>query len=235
MFKNPVPVAELSPFKPIDPFSRESPRFSFLQESQRIGGTMEGVSIYSSEADLAENNLLFTMQQNFIDKWGVKVLGPAQVEIDIRRVLDCSPIGFLTEAHQLALRLYDSVVATNGVFSKWEQQPIFTDRLPGGILRADLNVAESQGLNFSEMKAKGWLDLPVSEVAMAHAAFFIATGEDAFRPCRIVRVPPHDFGILTDQTNLCFHGAIDGLQGYNMYIRGDEYRGSDVGATRRIR
>ena len=51
---------------------------------------------------------------------------------------------------------------------------------PGYALVVDGKVADSTGLSRGEQERRGWCNLPVADLAVAHVANFIATGRDLF-------------------------------------------------------
>jgi hypothetical protein len=72
-------------------------------------------------------------------------------------------------------------------------------------LRIDGNVRGSTNHTFAEQVAKGWNDVAVEDLAVAHAAFYLLTGEDLFRGNVVRAACSATLMFLGEGLNLCHY------------------------------
>jgi hypothetical protein len=120
------------------------------------------------------------LKQAFIEKYGIKVLADSQVAITLPE--GTSRIEFLQEAQGIARQLHGQDAVWPDRLSKWGQDKDFTTQLTEALpIAADARITNSNNLRRNEMESKGRLDLDIQYLAVAHTAYFLATGKDAFQ------------------------------------------------------
>lgn len=132
-------------------------------------------------------NIEDLLRQQFVIKYEIKLLGDSQVAIILPSGI--SRIAFLKEAQDLSYDLYGrhSPAVQRELISEWKTNLAFTKKLEESVVLAvDLRVLNSNDMHARDMVDKGRLDVAVEDLAVAHVAYYILTGEDAFKG-KIVR------------------------------------------------
>ena len=127
-----------------------------------------------------ENDVdLNAQKQAFIDKYGIEVLAESQVALTLPE--GATRIEFLQEAQEIAKKLHGQDGIWPGRLERWTKDRAFTDTVDEiRELAVDGNVKGSTNHTRSEQEKKGWNDVDFQDLAVAHAAYFIATGKDLF-------------------------------------------------------
>lgn len=120
------------------------------------------------------------LKQAFIEKYGIQILSDSQVVVTLPE--GTSRVEFLKEAQAISSGLHGQNAVVNERLAKWENDSSFNGKLTEPLtIAADARMKNSNNLNRDEMECKGWLDLNIQDLAVAHTAYFIATGKDAFQ------------------------------------------------------
>lgn len=135
---------------------------------------VDSVSALTSKASGIE-----AQKQAFIEKYGIKVLAESQVALILPE--GTSRIELLKEAQKLAKKLHGSDAIWPDRLSNWTEDAAFTAKVGETLkLAVDGNVKGSTNQTRSEQESKGWNNVDLKDLAVANAAYFIATGKDLF-------------------------------------------------------
>lgn len=118
-------------------------------------------------------------KQAFLAKYGIKVLAESQVALVLPQGV--SRIEFLREAQKLANELHGQDAVWPNRLTNWAGFRAFTDTATEALkIAVDGNVKGSTNHTRRQQEEKGWNNVDIQDLAVAHAAYFIATGEDLF-------------------------------------------------------
>lgn len=118
-------------------------------------------------------------REAFVAKYGIRVLADSQVAVTLPA--GSTRIEFLREAQELAPKLYGQNAILPDRLQNWSGARVFTDAIEGALsLAIDGNVKDSTGQTRSEQEEEGWNNVDIQDLAVAHAAYFIATGKNLF-------------------------------------------------------
>jgi len=108
----------------------------------------------------------------------IEVLGEGKVALSLQ---GASRIGFLHRVQSLALELYGHPAISSDYLLRWNNSPEFQERSSEGLrIAIDGNVKNSTHLSRAEQEAQGWNNVDLKDLVVAHAAYFLATGQDLF-------------------------------------------------------
>jgi len=126
---------------------------------------VEAVSIESGRAAL-------------LNEFGIKVVGKGKVRLSLGGT---SRIDFLRKVRDVAMKLHGPPAIYGPQFELWAKEAAFIAKPEkGGAVGVNGNVAKSSGKRRAEQEAKGWNNVELCDLAVAHAAYFLATGKDLF-------------------------------------------------------
>lgn len=108
--------------------------------------------------------------------YGIEVLGEGKVRLTLDGT---SRIEFLREVKRVALELHGRPAVNAPCLEQWSGEQAFTEKISKGIA-VDGNVADSTRMTRAEQRRKGWNNADLPDLAVAHAAYFLATGKDLF-------------------------------------------------------
>lgn len=118
-------------------------------------------------------------RQEFLAKYGVKVLADCQVSFTLPS--GTSRLDFLNEAQALARELINGPAVEKHSLAMWAKDAAFTTKVTEATSRSiDGNVSNSADISRKEGEAKGWNNVDLADLATAHQAFLIATGKNLF-------------------------------------------------------
>lgn len=121
-----------------------------------------------------------SIRQSFIEKYEVRVLADSQIALTLP--LGTSRINFLKEAQTLANELHGRNAISPIQLEEWARNKNFTHKVTQShTISVDMHVENSRFKTIAAMKHEGWLNLFVQDLAIAHAAYFIVTGKNAFQ------------------------------------------------------
>ena len=113
-----------------------------------------------------------------IKEFGIEVVGEGKVWLTLG---ETSRIDFLRKVQEVATELHGRPAIYSPDLESWATEAAFTAKPKNGEeIGVDGNVANSTGKTRAEQDAKGWNNVDLSDLAVAHAAYFLATGKDLF-------------------------------------------------------
>jgi len=121
--------------------------------------------------------------QALMEKYQINVLGEGQVSLNLA---GSSRIDFLREVQALSPQLHSQNAIWPDRLEKWAREKEFTEKSADGApsISIDGNVRGSTNMNRREQETflkRRDLAMPeLCDLAVAHAAYFIATGKDLF-------------------------------------------------------
>lgn len=149
----------------------------FVLERVR-GGTLSTEALQRLKAALPDVAVAIT-REAFATQYGIKVLGESQVALTLPK--DTSRLAFLQEAQALVRKLNNRDLIWPSSLKIWESDPMLTSNIKNELkLAVDGNVGYSTKMTRREQEKAGWLDVDMIDLALAHAAYFVVTGEDLF-------------------------------------------------------
>lgn len=120
--------------------------------------------------------VLSVKKQAFIDKYSVQVISDHEVSVDLGAT---SRIDFMCEAQRLALQLYGLEAIWPDDLERWATDPLF-QAVPKSVIKVDCSTAGANDLNKSKPEDQERSNFSFEDLAVAHVAYFIATGKDLF-------------------------------------------------------
>ena len=139
-----------------------------------------GLEDLKSEQEQSPALVQVDLKNAFIEKYGIKILEVSQVVVTLPEGI--SRIEFLKEAQAISFGLHGQKAIWPERLSEWEHGFNFNLKLTEPTtIAANTRIEKSNSLKISEMIANGWLDLEIEDLAVAHTAYFIATGQEAFQ------------------------------------------------------
>jgi len=146
-----------------------------LDNTDTLTTLAEKVAPYTADANEAKAELA-ARKEAFITKYEIEVLGKGQVAVNLN---ETTRIAFFREAQDLARELHGQNAIYTNRLEQWAQEEKF-QASPENPLRVDGNVAKSTNMARTEQEEKGWNNVDIEDLAVAHTAYFIATGKDLF-------------------------------------------------------
>ena len=136
--------------------------------------------ISSPEVVATEPKSIELRRQEFITKYNVKVLGEGKVSFTLPA--DTSRLDLINDAQSLAPELLGQNAVYGRRLEAWEKDPAFTTKVIENTDKSiDGNVRCSTNKSRSEQEAKGWNNVDLCDLVVAHQAYLIATsGKDLF-------------------------------------------------------
>lgn len=126
-----------------------------------------------------EKNLL----TSFISQFDVQPFGLGRVRLVIPKGV--SRIELINRAHSVATELRWLGV-TESLLDAWRNDPVFTTPLSEPLtIEIDSSDSNSTHLTFDEQVARGYNNVTLPDLAAAHLANLISTGEDLFSGCSV--------------------------------------------------
>jgi len=113
----------------------------------------------------------------FAEKYAIEVISDHEVRVNLG---SASRIEFLREAQDLAMALHGQNAVRPERLAMWAGDPAF-QAVPKNEIAVDGNVTGSTNKRRSQQEERGRYGVPLEDLAVAHAANFIATGHDLFR------------------------------------------------------
>ena len=136
-------------------------------------------SVSELPENLPKTDRLAAIKQVFLEMYRIQILGDSQLALILPE--GTSRIDFLKSAQELAKQLHRQNAIYDSRLNSWAVDKNFNSKAENEYLLAvDMNVKDSTRLNRFRMEKKGWLDLGIEDLAVCHAAYYIATGKDAF-------------------------------------------------------
>ncbi|RIL12309.1 MAG: hypothetical protein DCC75_00665 [Proteobacteria bacterium] len=118
-------------------------------------------------------------KQAFLDRYGIKALAESQVALVIPKGV--SRIQFLQEAQALVREQDERDLVWPDRLKSWAGDRAFTNTTTETLkLAVDGNVKGSTNHTRRQQEEKGWNNVEIQDLAVAHVAYFIATGKDLF-------------------------------------------------------
>ena len=116
-----------------------------------------------------------------IKEFGIEVIGEGKVRLTLG---ETSRIDFLRKVQDVATELHGRPAIYSPLLESWATEAAFTAKPKKGEkikeIGVDGNVANSTGKTRAEQDAEGWNNVDLSDLAVAHTAYFLATGKDLF-------------------------------------------------------
>ena len=113
-----------------------------------------------------------------IEKFGIEVVGEGKVRLALN---GASRIEFLNQVQEIASELHGRPAIYADRLSKWANDNTFTAKPKKDLeIAVDGNVKGSTKMTRTEQEEKGWNNVDLCDLAVAHAAYFLATGKDLF-------------------------------------------------------
>ena len=113
-----------------------------------------------------------------IKEFGIEVVGEGKVWLTLG---ETSRIDFLRKVQEVATELHGRPAIYSSRLESWATEAAFTAKpKKGEEIGVDGNVANSTRNTRAEQDAEGWNNVDLSDLAVAHAAYFLATGKDLF-------------------------------------------------------
>ena len=116
-----------------------------------------------------------------IKEFGIEVVGEGKIRLTLG---ETSRIDFLRKVQEVATELHGRPAIYSPDLESWATEAAFTAKPKKGEkikeIGVDGNVANSTEKTRAEHDAQGWNNVDLSDLAVAHAAYFLATGKDLF-------------------------------------------------------
>lgn len=128
---------------------------------------------------------LDTRRAELMKEFRIEAVGEGQVYFTLGGV---SRIEFLRKVQEVVPELFGRPVLLPDTLQEWEAESAFTATPANGgrEIGVDGSVADSTDKTRAEQETKGWNNVDIADLAVAHAAYFLATGKDLFN-CNVVR------------------------------------------------
>lgn len=121
---------------------------------------------------------LQSRKEALMREFGIVPVGVGKVRLVLNGV---ARIEFLRQVHAVASDLHGRGAVDPWALDWWSRHSAFTDPSPKGLdISINGNVPGSWEYPRRIQKALGWNNVELCNLAVAHAAYFLATGEDLF-------------------------------------------------------
>ncbi len=118
-------------------------------------------------------------QSRFVTKYSIKVLGDSQVSFKLPR--GTSRVDLMNEAQALAPELFKKKAVSPSCLEIWNNDLAFTEKVMLDLEKSiDGSIKSSNLMTRTEQEARGWNNIDMRDLATAHVAYLIATGQDLF-------------------------------------------------------
>jgi len=176
----------------LDALDSESLNLSQIARLKALAAKHESAGATANEASLSEllgpcptprsaRYLRFAVharQAALVSKFSIEVLGEGKIRLCLN---GASRIEFLDAVQAVASELHGSPAVYADRLERWRRDKDFTAATdPASIIAVDGNVSGSTTKTRKEQEKRGWNDVDLSDLAVAHAAYFLATGKDMF-------------------------------------------------------
>ena len=109
------------------------------------------------------------------EQFDIEILGPGQVRLDLG---EFSRFEFLQLVHDVASKLHGRPYITPERLAGWSYDGVFDKR--GGVICVNGRLEDLLGESRAVQEAAGLDNVNISDLAVAHAAYFLLTGDDMF-------------------------------------------------------
>jgi len=119
-------------------------------------------------------------QEAFVARYGIQIDPEGIVTV---RLGEVSPLKFIRDAQKLSLALHGKLAVSSETLVSWMVDDRFVSQSAklGGVVSVEGVVPGSHHLSSLEQRQFGMRDVSIAHLAAAHAAHFVATGEDLFK------------------------------------------------------